>query len=228
MALLERVATLLRANMNDLIDRAEDPEKLIKQVILDIENQLLQVKTQVAIVIADQHMLEKKRSEHADKAAGWMRRAEFAVDQQHDDLARAALGRAMSYRRLAESFTQQATDQTAQVDTLKSALQELEQKLAETRAQSDLLIARHRRSRALRQASAARGVVGERSRRRDFERLQERVVHEEAVSTAVAHLTAASLDDRFAALEGQDEIERLLADIKARRVHGPSTGGVQT
>jgi phage shock protein A len=64
MAVLERVATLVRANLNDLIDRAEDPEKMIKQVILDMENQLVQVKTQVAISMADQHMLEKKRSEH--------------------------------------------------------------------------------------------------------------------------------------------------------------------
>ena len=63
MALLERVSTLVRANLNDLVDRAEDPEKLIKQVILDMENQFLQVKTQLAVSIADQHMLEKKLRE---------------------------------------------------------------------------------------------------------------------------------------------------------------------
>ena len=64
MALMERVATLIRANLNDLIDKAEDPEKMIKQVILDMQNQLLQVKTQVAIAIADQHLLEKKQQEN--------------------------------------------------------------------------------------------------------------------------------------------------------------------
>ena len=64
MALLERVATLVRANLNDLIDKAEEPEKMIKQVILDMQNQLLQVKTQVAIAIADQHLLEKKQKEN--------------------------------------------------------------------------------------------------------------------------------------------------------------------
>jgi len=69
MGLLERVSTLVRANLNDLIDRAENPSKMIKQVILDMENQLLQVKTQVAISIADQHMLEKKTQEAADRAA---------------------------------------------------------------------------------------------------------------------------------------------------------------
>ena len=77
MALLERVSTLVRANLNDLIDKAEEPEKMIKQVILDMQNQLLQVKTQVAIAIADQHLLEKKQKENEDKVAEWMRKAEL-------------------------------------------------------------------------------------------------------------------------------------------------------
>jgi len=90
MALLERVSTLIRANLNDLIDKAEDPEKMIKQVILDMQNQLMQVKTQVAIAIADQHVLEKKQKDNAEKEAEWIRKAELAVDKKQDDLARAA------------------------------------------------------------------------------------------------------------------------------------------
>src|SRR5215469_8143314 len=101
MALLERVSTLVRANLNDLIDQAEDPEKMIKQVILDMQNQLLQVKTQVAIAMADQHVLDKKRKENSDSEADWMRKAELAVDKKQDDLARAALERAVSYKQLA-------------------------------------------------------------------------------------------------------------------------------
>src|SRR5881398_3228432 len=115
MALLERVATLMRANLNDLIDRAEDPEKMIKQVILDMENQLLQVKTQVAISMADHHLLQKKQSEQADKAAEWMRKAELAVDKGQDDLARAALERHKSCERTGESFREQIVDQRTQV-----------------------------------------------------------------------------------------------------------------
>jgi phage shock protein A len=89
MGLLERVSTLIRANLNDMIDRAEDPEKLIKQVILDMDNQYLQVKTQVAVSIADQHMLEKKLHENEDAGREWMRKAELAVEKEQDDLARA-------------------------------------------------------------------------------------------------------------------------------------------
>ena len=104
MAVLDRVATLVRANLNDLIDRAEDPEKMIKQVILDMENQLMQVKTQVAISMADHHLLQKKQEEHEDKAAEWMRKAELAVDKEQDDLARAALERYQSFTKLAEGY----------------------------------------------------------------------------------------------------------------------------
>src|SRR5574340_1243487 len=95
--LMERVATLIRANLNDLIDRAEEPEKMIKQVILDMQNQLLQVKTQVAISIADQHVLERKLRESEESHRQWVKRAEMAVDKKDDTLARAALERAMSY-----------------------------------------------------------------------------------------------------------------------------------
>src|SRR5438094_580794 len=87
MALLERVSTLIRANLNDLIDKAEDPEKMVKQVILDMQNQLMQVKTQVAIAIADQHVLEKKRKENADKEAVSRAKAEMISDSVEDRLA---------------------------------------------------------------------------------------------------------------------------------------------
>ncbi|HYL92513.1 MAG TPA: PspA/IM30 family protein, partial [Alphaproteobacteria bacterium] len=155
MALLERVSTLIRANLNDLVDKAEDPEKLIKQVILDMENQLLQVKTQVAIAIADQHLLEKKHKENEDKIAEWRRKAEMAVNKQQDDLARAAIERSLQYKQLSEGFAQQVNDQKLQVETLKNALHKLSQKLEEARAKSDVLIAQHRRARTLNKAADA-------------------------------------------------------------------------
>src|SRR5262245_8934219 len=164
MALLERVSTLVRANLNDLIDKAEDPEKMIKQVILDMENQMLQVKTQVAISIADQHLLEKKQKENEDKVAEWMRKAELAVDKKEDDLARAALQRVESYRELSENFAQQVTDQKAQVENLKSALRKLQQKLTEAQGKADLLIAQQRRARAVGKASDAKAAMGDSSK----------------------------------------------------------------
>src|SRR5437868_5402445 len=98
MALLDRVATLVKANLNDLVDRAEHPEKMLKQVMLDIENQFIQVKTQVAIALADLHILERKKKDNAEKHAEWMRKAELAVDKKDDELARAALERVVIFQ----------------------------------------------------------------------------------------------------------------------------------
>jgi len=217
MALLERVATLVRANLNDLIDKAEHPEKMIKQVILDMQNQLLQVKTQVAIAIADQHLLEKKAKENEDKVAEWMRKAELAVDKKQDDLARAALQRVESYRELCEGFAQQIIDQKAQVENLKTALRQLEQKLAEAQAKADLLIAQHRRARAVGKASDAKLAGGNGSSAGAFDRMKRKVAHAEALSHAKSELAADDMEGRLAALEKEDKIEQLLAELKAKR-----------
>ncbi|MGB6944078.1 MAG: PspA/IM30 family protein [Bryobacteraceae bacterium] len=217
MALLERVATLVRANLNDIIDKAEEPEKMIKQVILDMQNQLLQVKTQVAIAIADQHLLEKKQKENQEKSAEWVRKAELAVDKKEDDLARAAIERSLSYKSLAENFADQVADQTVQVENLKSALRKLEQKLAEAEAKSDVLIAQHRRARALNKAGDARLAMGNASSADAFDRMKGKVQRDEALSQAKAELSGDSMEDRLASLEKEDEVNRLLAELKAKR-----------
>ena len=217
MALLERVSTLVRANLNDLIDKAEDPEKMIKQVILDMQNQLLQVKTQVAIAIADQHLLEKKQKENEDKVAEWMRKAGLAVDKKQDDLARAALQRVESYRELSTSFGEQVNDQKAQVENLKTALRQLDQKLTEANAKADLLIAQHRRARAVGKASDAKINLGNGSKAAAFDRMKHKVVREEAVSQAKAEIAVDDVEDRLAALEKEDRIEQLLGELKAKR-----------
>ena len=216
MALLERVSTLVRANLNDLIDKAEHPEKMIKQVILDMQNQMLQVKTQVAIAIADQHLLEKKQKENEDKVAEWMRKAELAVDKQQDDLARAALQRVESYRELCDGFAQQIIDQKAQVENLKTALRQLEQKLVEANAKADLLIAQHRRAKAVGKASDAK-MAGGNGAGAAFDRMKRKVAQEDALSHAKSELAADDIEGRLAALEKEDKIEQLLADLKAKR-----------
>jgi phage shock protein A len=217
MALLERVSTLVRANLNDLVDKAEHPEKMIKQVILDMQNQLLQVKTHVAIAIADQHLLEGKRKENDDKRAEWMRKAELAVDKKQDDMARVALERVESYRDLTEGFAQQITDQKAQVENLKSALRQLEQKLTEAEAKADLLIAQHRRARAITKASDAKISAGNGASVNAFNRMKHKVARSEALGHAKSEIEAGNMEERFAALEKENRIEQLLAELKVRR-----------
>ena len=217
MGLLERVSTLIRANLNDMIDRAEDPEKMIKQVMMDMENQYLQVKTQVAVSIADQHMLEKKLRENEDSGKDWMRKAELAVDKSQDDLARAALDRFHTSQRLTTSYREQVDDQKLQVDALKSALQKLEQKLDEAKSKRDLLLARHRRSIALGKAARAGNAIGDNSKSATFDRLKDRVHTTEAVATAEVELLTDDMGEKLTRLDRDNEVERLLNDLKSRR-----------
>jgi len=217
MSLLERVSTLLRANLNDLVEKAEDPERLLKQIVLDMENQLMQVKTQVAIAIADQHLLAKKKSEHELQAAEWRRKAELAVQKGHDDLARGALERAISHDQLVAGFTSQAEDQKHEADNLRQALHKLGQKLNETRAHCEMLVAEHRRAKVVGRATEARQAIGN-NQEGAFGRLKNRVHIKAAENSAASEvMVPETLEDKFQALESEDKIELLLAEIKVRQ-----------
>lgn len=215
MALMDRVATLVRANLNDLLDKAENPEKMLKQVILDMENQFMQVKTQVAIALADLHLLEKKKNENGDKHAEWMRKAELAVEKKDDQLARAALERAVSFQLLAENYEEQIAHHHTQVESMKAALKRLELKLSEARAKADLLIVQHRRSRATHRAANAQHASG--TENGTFERMRHKVAREDALDMAHGELLADDLDLRLHALERDQKITALLDQIKARK-----------
>jgi phage shock protein A len=177
----------------------------------------MQVKTQVAIAITDQHLLLNKQRENEASAVEWIRKAEIAVAKKQDDLARPAIERALSYRQMSESFSQQLDDQQQQVEALKSALRKLEQKLAEAQAKSELLISQHRRARALTKASEARMAVGDRSQAATFDRMKQKVMHSEAVGLAKAEMAGDDMHEKLMSLGREDEIERLLLEIKQRK-----------
>ena len=221
MALLERVTTLLRANINDLLSKAEDPEKLARQLVLDMENQLMQVKTQVAISIADQHLLLKKKTEQEAAHAEWLRKAELAVSKQQDDMARAALERALSHQRMAEGLGEQHTDQTAEADTLRSAYANLQQKLTETQARVELLTTQLRRNRAVQKADAARAMLDSGMAQSKMARLSAKVdegaSRNHAARTMIAVASVETLDERFETMERNDQIEALLLELKDRQ-----------
>ena len=230
MALLERVATLLRANLNDLIDRAEDPQKMLRQLILDMENQLLQVKTQVAIALADQHLLEKKQAEHEEAAGNWQRKAALAVTRQQDDMARAALRQQISHQQMAASFAQQLSDQRTETETLRSALGRLQQRLQETQSRCELLAVEHRRARASQKlngttpktAATIARVRGRIDREAAAGHAQQAMLTAEAGHTgngdsrSVDQMSDVELEEHFATMEREDQIEDLLRSLKAQ------------
>jgi phage shock protein A len=218
MALMERVTTLLRANLNDLVDKAENPEKMLKQLVLDMENQLLQVKTQVAIAIADQHLLERKTAEHETAAADWKNKAALAVVRGRDDMAREALERSLSHVEMGRSFVQQLEDQRGEAEALRSAFLKLQQKLTETRAHCDLLMAEHRRARAVGKSQQAQAAARTAKGTASIDRYKSRINLQQAVNQAGKELTAGdSLEDRFAMLERDQRVEALLEELKSKK-----------
>src|SRR5437588_6532915 len=131
MNLLERVLTLLGANLNSMIEKADDPERVLRQLQLDMRNQLMQVKTQVATAIAESHKLQKHSKEKMAEADTWLKKAEQSIQQNNDDAARKALTRYNDILRQAKRYEQLQNDQEQLVITMRSALRRLETKISE-------------------------------------------------------------------------------------------------
>ena len=215
MALLERVATLMKANVNDLIDQAENPERLLKQLLLDMQNQFMQVKTQVAIAIAHQHLLQKKEKESLDVQQDWVRKAGLALEKNEEQLARVALERSLSHEAAAKSFAKQIEEQSYQVTVLKDALNKLEQKMAETKAKADVLIAQHRRSKLVERSGLS--TTQEFQHDALLDRMRSKVGEGESLAHGLNTLQEENADHRLAAMERSDKVDQLLADLKAKR-----------
>jgi phage shock protein A len=228
MGLLDRVSTLMRANLNDLLDRAEDPEKVIQQLLRDMNNQLMQVKTQVAASIADEKRLHQRFQENQAKADDWERKAEIALDRGEEELAKEALSRRNSFRESAQGFEEQWKEQSAQVATLKTALRDLERKIGDAEARKDLLIARSRRAKAETNIRETMAGIGRNSATSEFARMEDRVSEQEARAKAATELDSDTLESRFAALEQDNSLDTDLAALKARRAARLGSGDAPT
>jgi phage shock protein A len=217
MGILDRVSTLLRANINDLIDRAEDPEKVVKQLIADMNNQLVQVKTQVAAAIADEKQLYQRYQDNQAKASDWQQRAEMAVEKGQDDMAREALSRRNAFQQTADGFKQQYDQQAQQVEQLKDALHQLEMKIQDAQTKQELLIARSRRAKAETQIRTTLAGMDQSSALASFQRIEEKVNQQEARAAALGELDTDTMEHRFQLMEQESEVDRQLAELKAKK-----------
>jgi phage shock protein A len=217
MNLLERVFTLLRANLNTVVEKAEDPEKALRQLQLDMRNQLVQVKTQVATAIAESHRLQKRSEERAAEADKWMKKAEQAVQQGNDDAARAALSRYNDFRKQGQRYLQQKQEQEQLVITMRSALRQLEAKIAEVETTIDLLVTRRRNALIQQRVFDALSKTGGAKDRERAARAQDAVIDAEARARALAELHERDLDVQLDQLSDERLVERQLNEMKARQ-----------
>jgi len=221
MGIFSRLGTLIKSNINDLITRAEDPEKMLSQVLLEMQQQLVEAKKAVAVAIADEKKLQKQYNAELDKAKDWERKAMVAVRAGDDGLARQALVRKQEHENIATQFQQQWLAQKQAVEKLKDALRLLNNKIEEAKRKKNILIARKKRAEAQQQIASTMQGLGDTSAFDTFDRMADRIALMEAEAEAgqelAGELSGETLEAKFLQLEaaggGEDDA---LAELKAK------------
>lgn len=217
MGVLDRMSRLVRANVNDLLDQAEDPEKMIDQILRDMESNIVDARKQVAAMIAQEKELEYDRDETQKLSDAWGEKAQRAVEAGKDDLAREALRRQKDYADNADLYDQQLTAQKEAVAKLKMQLAQLEAKYDQTRSQRDSLVARQKRARAQAQVAGSLNSADFSSMdpSADLDRMERKIRGQEAQTAAMLEMQDDSIDAQFAELDYDSDIEDRLAALKA-------------
>jgi phage shock protein A len=223
MGILDRIATVIKANINDLLDSAEDPEKMLDQYIRDMEAGVREAREEVVEAMANEKSLAARAEEMERQAQEWESKAEVAVRAGDDDLARAALRRSEMVTAQTEAAKQSWAAQKERVTALQAQLKALEDKLANTKQRRDALLARYQATRAEGKVAATGAGLGKADKAlAEFERMDERIKMEADKAAARAELAAASLDaatasfDRLAKMADEQHIEDRLAALKAK------------
>ena len=217
MNLLERVLTLLRANLNTMVEKADDPEKVLQQLQLDMRNQLMQVKTQVATAIAEGRKLQSRVKEKKAEAEAWQRKAEQAILQNNDAAARSALSRYNEVIRQAQRYQQQQQEQEQLVSTMRGVLRQLEEKISEVETTIELLAARKRNALLQQRVYDALNKSGGSKEAGRANRAQDAVMEAEARARAMADLHQRDLDVQLEQLSQEQLLEQQLNELKAKK-----------
>jgi phage shock protein A len=222
MGIFQRLKTVVNSNINDMISKAENPEKMLNQLVLEMNEQMVESKKAVAMAIADEKRLERETAEQLSLSKEWERKAMLAVKAGQDDLAREALLRKQEYDSNAVAYKQQWDAQKAAVDKLKESLRQLQSRIDEASRKKNLLIARAKRAEAQQKIQATiSSVQGNTSAFEAFDRMAKKVDQLEAQAEAAVELDALSqdtdLEKKFAALEKSSaSADLLLEELKAK------------
>jgi len=222
MGLFKRFKTVLKANINDMISKAENPEKVLNQLIIDMNEQLIESKKSVATAIADEKRLERQVNENLGKAEEWEKKAMLAVRAGKDDLAKEALLRKQEYFKYATELKPQWEAQRQSVSQLKDSLKGLQRKIEEAGRKKNILIARAKRAEAQKRIQATVSNMGDASAFDAFDRMAAKVEQIEAEADATAELAdftspEQSLEKEFKQLEaGESSADLMLEELKSK------------
>lgn len=223
MGIFSRLGSLIKSNLNDLISKSEDPEKMLNQVVLDMKNQLVEAKKQVAVAIGDEKRLKRQWDESINTAKEWERKAMLAVNAGDDALAKEALMRQKEFDDYARQYEQQWTQQKDAVEKLKDQLRNLNNKIDEAQRKKNILIARAKRAEAQKTIQQTMSGLSDTSAFDTFDRMSDKVGRLEAEAEAsyeVANeLTGDALEAKFKKLETSStstSADMALAELKAK------------
>ncbi len=221
MGLFDRLRTVISSNINDLINKAENPEKMLNQLLIDMNEQMIESKKAVAMAIADEKKLEREALENKRMAEDWEKKAMLAVRASRDDLAKEALLRKQEYEGYAQQLSTQWQAQKESVEKLKDSLRQLQNKIDEASRKKNILIARAKRAEAQDKINKTMSSLsGNRSAFDTFDRMSKKVDELEARTEAVKELddatSGATLEKQFAALESTGGADTLLEDLKRK------------
>src|SRR6516162_9867207 len=215
MGIFSRLAQLIRSNLNDLISRSEDPEKMLHQVVLDMNNQLVEAKKQVAASIADEKRLAKQFEQEMANASEWERRAMMALRAGNEELARKR-----EHDELAVTFKDQWTKQKSAVDQLKKALRLLNDKIEEAKRKKNVLVARKKRAEAQKAIQETMSGLRDQSAFETFDRMSQKIDQIEAEAEAQGELaeeyTGDTLAAQFTQLEHKHGADEDLTALKRK------------
>jgi len=232
MGIFDRFSQLLRSNLNDLISRAEDPEKMLTQILVDMRSQLVAAKQQVASAIADERRLRDQADREFKEAEQWERRAMVAVQEGRDELAKQALVRHSEHMQHAQQL--QTTWEAHQLETekLKNQLRDLNDKIEEAKRKKNLLVARQRRAEAQKRIAETMSSLSEQSAFEAFSRMEERIDQNERMLQASSEIdeemSGDSLKRDFKALEksvASSSVDARLLELKQKMGVLPAGGG---
>ena len=223
MGLFDRLWRVIRANINSLVGAAEDPEKILEQAVMDMQEDLVQLRQAVAGAIAAQKRTERQCSQAESTAAEWYQRAQLALQKGEENLAREALTRKKSYQETATAMKASLGQQNAVVTQLKENMRALESKISEAKSKKDMYIARARSASASERLQEMMANLNTGSALSAFERMEEKVMQLESRSEAIAELGTNDLEKKFLSLEGAGDVDAELAAMKAQMLPGNNT-----
>jgi len=216
MGLFDRIKRVVGANLNDLVNKAEDPEKMLEQAILEMQEDLVQLRQGVAQTIATQKRSEKQYNDAQNEINKWQRNAQLALQKGDENLARQALERKKTYTDTSAALKASLDTQSTQVETLKRNLIQLESKISEAKTKKEMLKARITTAKAQEQLQSMVSGMNTSSAMSAFERMEEKVLMQEARAQSAGELAGADLETQFARLESGSDVDDELAALKAQ------------